>query len=217
VKPNEYSWLGNELIREKHSYVIPEKHTVVDEYIGKLYTLKNSDLDINTKSIDMQLLINQAYIDIPQDYYRKRDKNEAEPTSYPSEYFRKWNHADNNNDVVKSALYILQDYIKSGSVELFFNGHWRRHHTSLVRNALIAFRKKESLTINDILNHFAQQLECTKTKPCGSLIKRLHFIAEMSGTTFNLCLRKETLSAEANDVSQYQPERERIKYESQTI
>ena len=137
--------------------------------------------------------------------YRKR-KNDARKQYHTHQNIMKMEKTDLNNTNVICALNILQDYVDANGWGLFCSGHWTRHHTSLVRNALIAFRKKDNLTIDDILNHFTKQLECETTNPCGSLVKRLNFIAEMSGTTFNLCLRKDLVldNMKQEDKEKYQ-------------
>lgn len=67
VEPNQYSWLGHEIIADEltkaniKAIYYPIEHTVKDELIGKLYFIKrNETLDHATRCTDMRCVISET-------------------------------------------------------------------------------------------------------------------------------------------------------------
>lgn len=109
---------------------------------------------------------------------------------YLKSYYKLW---ENRNSDIEGAIKLLEDYAKSHAAELFFTGHWFRHHASVVRNAVQNFKNNQNIKIEDILNYFADNLDPETINLKGSLMRRLNFIAGQNGVEFKLNDKKSSL------------------------
>jgi hypothetical protein len=213
VTPSIYSWIGRQGFSDG---INPDKHTLKDELLGKLWVINDdSEMNNRTKYSEMRLIMDQFYEQIANSNGGKNSrlrkaltfvepikKPDVAPSakSYAAGYEKIWQAAASEGkpvNEVEATLAILQDYAKSDGATLFFSGHAGRHHAQKVRIALVYFRTKlankdDVTTVKDILdyfsNHLENRLDWKTTNPSGSLMRRLKFVAQQTKNEFKLNL-----------------------------
>jgi len=101
-------------------------------------------------------------------------------------------------DPLTASIHLLEHYLSSAYFTSIGNGFFGRlltgscnhHHTTLIKNCLVHFKKVEQLSVQYILNYISAKLKkkvaVNDIDIKGDLMTRLLFIAKKSGATFSL-------------------------------